>query len=236
MAQWAGTNTDVTQPLTTVSAFFDSLYQSENRYWWREESRYDTDPDAHPRSLLTQMTLRHLREQATKRADRPRALDLGAGEGADSIRLARLGYDVDAVEISEVGAKKISKFAAAARVHVNVEVGDIRSYVIADEFDVVICNGVLHYVDDKASVVAMMQNATRVGGLNVVSLWSTHSAVPECHRQVPIYCDDEDGVVTRAYENWDLKFRYLDRDKPETSHSGMPDHSHSHIKVIGRKV
>ena len=36
-----------------------------------------------------------------------RVLDLGAGEGIDAIRLARLGYEVDAVEGSVIGAEKI---------------------------------------------------------------------------------------------------------------------------------
>jgi len=219
----------------TVGAFFDELYESESRYWWRGDNRHATEANEYTTSLLTQLTLRHLSERATARAARPRALDLGAGEGADSIRLAKLGFDVDAVEISEVGAKKISAFAADAGVHVNVEIADIRGYVPTDAFDVVICNGVLHYVADKAPVVAMMQAATKAGGLNVVSLWSTHSAVPLCHEQVPIYCDEEDGVVTRAYSAWDLKLLYFERNKPETSHSGMPDHSHSHIKIIGQK-
>jgi hypothetical protein len=80
-----------------------------------------------------------------------------------------------------------------------------------------------------------MQAATAPGGLNVVSLWSTYTAVPECHNSVPVYCDDEDGVVTRAYQGWDMKFLYFERGKPESSHSGMPDHAHSHIKLIAQK-
>src|SRR6185437_7102926 len=89
-----------------IAEFFDENYRSEERYWWRESVRYSGDPADYPHSLLTQMTLRLI-------ADCPpgRALDLGAGEGTDSIRLALMGYDVDAVEISKVGAEKIKWFA-----------------------------------------------------------------------------------------------------------------------------
>jgi tellurite methyltransferase len=221
-----------------IGKFFDELYRGEARYWWRGDNRYATDADEHPTSLVTQMTLRLLQEQTARPATETplRALDLGAGEGADSIRLALLGYAVDAVEISEVGAKKISDFASAAGVQVKVRVADVRSYEPCEQFDVVICNGVLHYIDDKAAVVERMQQATRAGGLNVVSLWSTHSLVPECHEQVPIYCDDEDGIVVKLYQAWDIKLKYFERDKPESSHSGMPHHAHSHIKMIARKT
>jgi tellurite methyltransferase len=213
-----------------LSDFFDELYLSEERYWWRDKERYSTDPKSYPTSLLTQMTLRTLEGQPPGRA-----LDLGAGEGTDSIRLATLGYSVHAVEISKVGAKKITAFADEARVAVDVEVRDVTAYQPNGYFDVIICNGVLHYVADKMAIVERMKMATRSGGINVISLWSTYTPVPECHACVPIYCDDEDGVVTKLYEDWIMELCYLERDKQEMSHGGMPVHSHSHIKMIARK-
>lgn len=214
----------------TISEYFDDLYATVQRYWWRRDEPYSPDPKAYPESLLTQLTLRLLDGLPPGRA-----LDLGAGEGADSIRLARMGYDVTAVEISCVGAEKIGKFASDAGVPVNVDVADISRYQPDGEFDVVICNGVLHYVADKERVIEVMQRATRPGGLNVISLWSTHTRVPECHTKVPSYSDDEDGVVAKLYLDWDEEFLYHDRDKRESAHSGMPEHSHSHIKAIFRK-
>jgi SAM-dependent methyltransferase len=213
-----------------VAANFDRLYGEDERYWWRHENPYSTNPDDFPHSLLTQITLRML-------ADRPvgRALDLGAGEGADSIRLARLGYDVTAVDISPVGASKVERFAADADVKVTVEVADVSSYVPSGLFDVVTANGLLHYVANKELVVERMQRATTPGGINVVSLWSTYTRVPACHQRVPVYCDDENGVVTRSYGSWVTKLLFFERNKTESAHPGMPAHSHSHIKLIAQK-
>jgi tellurite methyltransferase len=210
--------------------FFDELYLSENRYWWRDKERYATDPKSYPTSLLTQMTLRALDGRPAGRA-----LDLGAGEGSDSIRLALLGYSVYAVEISKIGAEKISAFADEARVTVDVQVADVTAYQPDGYFDVVICNGVLHYIADKRSVVERMQLATCSGGINVISLWSTYTEVPQCHSCVPVFCDEEDGVVTEMYKDWIMELCYLERDKRERSHGDMPAHSHSHIKLIARK-
>ena len=213
-----------------VSDYFDGVYQAHARYWWQVQSRHSLKPEDYPSSLLAQQTLRVL-------ADRPhsRALDIGAGEGSDAIRLALLGYDVDAVELSAVGAEKIRHFAEEAGVKVRVTVADARNYKPEGLYDVVICNGVLHYVQDKDSVISLMQDATCDDGINVVSLWSTYTPVPECHEFVPVYSDAEDGVVTSRYKDWPKEFIYFERDKPEAAHSDLPVHRHSHIKFIARK-
>jgi tellurite methyltransferase len=209
---------------------FDQLYRLNERYWWRDKDRYATDPDTYPYSLLTQHTLRLLGGHVPGRA-----LDLGAGEGADSIRLARLGYQVDAVEISEVAAGKISRFARDAGVQVRAIVADIRKFIPVGRYDVIICNGVLHYLDEKEQVVSGMQAATLPGGINIISLWSTYTPVPDCHDRIPVFCDDEDGIVTKLYQGWPKELVYFERDKAETSHSDLPSHRHSHIKLIARK-
>lgn len=213
-----------------VSDYFDELYRRPGRYWWHEDNRYAGSPDAYPQSLLTRETLRLIQRRSGLRV-----LDLGAGEGADAIRLALLGHEVDAVEISEEAAKKIQIYAADARATVNVEICDISRYTPAHTYDIVLCNGVLHYIEDKPRVLDMMQEATSAGGINVLSLWSTHSPVPEFHNRVRAFCDAEDGQVVRSYRHWATEIKRFERDKPETSHTDMPPHSHSHIKLIARK-
>jgi hypothetical protein len=58
-----------------IAMFFDELYLGEPRYWWREDTRYSTNPADHPTSLLAQGTLRKLhRGQAQQAARRRRGL------------------------------------------------------------------------------------------------------------------------------------------------------------------
>lgn len=215
-----------------ISDYFDGVYLGSERYWWRGPERYEVDPESYPLSLLTQQTLRLL-----KRRTAGRALDIGAGEGSDSIRLAKLGYEVDAVEMSAVGAKKIQCFAEEAGVHDKVRVfaADVQDFEPDGLYDVVICNGVLHYIEGKKSVIELMQQATSPGGINVVSLWSDYTPVPDCHELVPVFRDPEDGEVTKSYEDWRKEFIYFDRDKKESAHSDLPAHRHSHIKLIASK-
>lgn len=214
----------------SVAAYFDGLYGQHERYWWRAKERYSARAEDYPCSLLAQQTLRLV-------GGRPvgRALDLGAGEGSDSIRLALLGYAVDAVDVSEVGAAKIRRFAGEAGAKVSVTVADISEFRPSGLYEVVICNGVLHYVADKEAVVNAMQAATAPGGLNVISQWSSYTPVPACHDRVPVSVDDEDGLVVKLYEHWQKELLYFERDKPETAHGDLPPHSHSHVKMIARR-
>lgn len=214
-----------------VAAYFDDLYRPPERYWWRDDDNpYSDDPDHYPTSLLTQLTLRVIRGR-----EPGRALDVGAGEGVDSIRLALMGYAVTAVEISEVACEKIKSFAADAGADVSVVTADIGEYRPEGQFDIVVCNGVLHYVKEKASVIARLQAATRPGGINVLSSWTTFTRVPAGHKKIPVYSDHENGVIAHAYESWRIKLKYLERKKQETSHAGLRKHSHSHIKLIAEK-
>jgi len=215
-----------------ISDYFDRAYLGSERYWWRGPVRYELDPDAYSVSLLAQQTLRLLRSRTAGRA-----LDIGAGEGTDAIRLAMLGYEVDAVEVSTVGAKKIECFAEEAGVNdkVRVVASDVQDFIPNGPYDVIICNGVLHYVENKQSVIDLMQQETCPGGINVISLWSDYTPVPHYHELVPVYSDREDGVVTKSYKEWHKEFIYFERDKTESAHSDLPSHRHSHIKLIASK-
>ena len=51
----------------------------------------------------------------------------GAGEGADAIRLAKLGYQVDAVEVSAVACEKIERFAKSEGVKITIRNGPVET-------------------------------------------------------------------------------------------------------------
>lgn len=62
-----------------------------------------------------------------------RALDLGAGAGRDTIALAKAGYDVTAVDLSERGLERVRQRAVDAQVagRVHTTVADVREVDIA---------------------------------------------------------------------------------------------------------
>lgn len=212
-----------------IRSFFDKNYLSVEHYWWKNSNRFSIDECNH-----TPYYAFILKE--AKRIRNGCALDLGAGEGIDAIRLALVGFDVDAVEISPVGVEKIKHFAKEKGVSINAICADIKDYVYTKPYDIIMCNGVLHYTADKKTIIQNMKEHTKIGGINCISLFSTYSDIPTCHTIVPVYPDDEGGQIEQLYSDWEVLFKVYDRNKSELSHDEMPPHEHSFIKLICRRT
>jgi tellurite methyltransferase len=73
-------------------------------------------------------------------------LDIGSGEGKDSVFFARCGYDVSAFDISEAGLEKTKNLADKANVHVRTFRANLWDYRLKEKYDVIYSSGVLHYI------------------------------------------------------------------------------------------
>ena len=58
-------------------------------------------------------------------ADPPRAVDIACGIGRNALYLARLGWEVDAVDVSDVALEKLAAVAAEESLAVNCVVADL---------------------------------------------------------------------------------------------------------------
>lgn len=72
-----------------------------------------------------------LKEHAGLIKPKGRVLCLGEGEGRNAVYLAKLGYQVDSVDLSEIGMQKAKTLAAKEGVQISYEVADLADYMIA---------------------------------------------------------------------------------------------------------
>lgn len=214
--------------LPPVRDFFDRQYAAYDRYWWRGANRYSTDPADHTAFNAAWLT-------AAAQRGPGRALDLGAGEGADAIRLARLGSDVDAFEVSAVACEKAERFARAEGVRMNVRCEPIETANLEEIYDVVLMNGCLHYVSDKNSVLTRVTTVSAADAVHAVAVFSTATPIPSEHAVIPTFPDEEGGTVEQFYNGWRALLRFYERDRVEHSHPGFAPHAHSHIKLIAER-
>ena len=87
-----------------------------------------------------------------------RVLDLGCGDGALTLTLARLGCDVVGVDSSP------EQVAAAQRLGLDVRVGSGERLEFSSDFDAVFSNAALHWMKRADDVIGGVYTALRPGG------------------------------------------------------------------------
>ncbi len=86
-------------------------------------------------------------------------LDVGCGEGRNSVFLAKLGHTVDAFDISENGVAKAREITRALGVQVNFFCQDLGSFEFERDYDVILSHGVLHLPEKEVRGRLYTENA-----------------------------------------------------------------------------
>lgn len=122
-------------------------------------------------------------------------LDLGAGNGRDSIYLAKQGFDVTSVDISAEGLALLEDTAKQKGVGGRIQTveADVANYQPDKEYDNVICIFTLHFLDESnfRPAIDRIMGCTKSGGLNVLSDLTTNG---------PLYSIDSTGHWVQAGE------------------------------------
>jgi SAM-dependent methyltransferase len=85
-------------------------------------------------------------------------LDLGCGQGRDSISLAQLGYDVIGVDNSKVGIDQMNRIVKTKNLNLEGQVADIYSYDHFRMFDIILLDSMFHFnKNDKEKEVELIQ-------------------------------------------------------------------------------
>lgn len=92
-----------------------------------------------------------------------RALDIAMGEGRNAVFLAKKGFSVDGVDISEVALRKARLLARDHKVTINTINADLNTYVIKPEHYDVIVN--INYL--QRSLIPGIKRGLRRGGIVV---------------------------------------------------------------------
>lgn len=147
------------------------------------------EPEASERFLELYETLRGVarlelmqRQLSEHLEDSPaRICDVGGGAGHNSIPLARQGYEVKILDPSEEMLQKARQMLAAedeavrGRVELVGGVGEDAPRIFGrEDFDVVLCHGVLIYLENPDPLIGALSSVVRPGG--VVSILTKNAA------------------------------------------------------------
>ncbi|HEV8436853.1 MAG TPA: class I SAM-dependent methyltransferase [Methylomirabilota bacterium] len=162
---------------------------------------------------------------------RARVLDLGCGEGRDSVYFATQGCDVSGVEISRAGLHKAERLARERGVQVLWIQADMPRLVPRGPFDLVYSCGAIHYVPRRHRVrwLRRLQAVTRPGGYHGFVVFTNRQIHEEKGEIVDYFTP---GELARAYPDW----RILRCQEGEIScaQDGVP-HRHSVESFVARR-
>ncbi|SDJ14986.1 class I SAM-dependent methyltransferase [Salimicrobium halophilum] len=85
-------------------------------------------------------------------------LDLGCGQGRDSLSLGRLGYEVTGIDVSSVGIEQMNRAAREENLEVTGVVEDIYTCPVETKYDIVLLDSMLHfYKKDEEKETALVR-------------------------------------------------------------------------------
>lgn len=162
-------------------------------------------------------------------------LDVGCGEGRNSIFLAEQGHSVDAFDISEAGISKAKYLAGLKNVNVNFYVQDLREFEFSNDYDIILSHGVLHLpeMNVRDAFIIKAQEHTRIGGYNVIGIFTNR--LPATPDNAPFTKSLFDvGELLDKYKEWQI-IHQLEGTFRDT-HPGDIHHEHAFETIIARKI
>ena len=156
----------------TNDATDDFFFQAYDR----DEIAYGMTPSSALAAFLNQIDSENLKSK-------PLALDLGAGAGRDTLAVAKAGFHVTSVDISQRGLQRITQRAEEQGVAENVttKLSDVREFDLpANQYDALIATTVLDHIPaaDAKEVWFRMAHALTDTGMMFVEVHTTED--PGC--------------------------------------------------------
>ena len=111
----------------------ETIMEADRIKWNQRFGSEDTYLGERPSPLLSREI-----ERIQRLVPGKRALDIACGEGRNSVFLAQHGFQVQALDISDVGLAKAARRAAEAGVLVDFQQVDLDGYSFTEQFDLII--------------------------------------------------------------------------------------------------
>lgn len=163
-------------------------------------------------------------------------LDLGCGDGRHAIYFAKMGHQVDAIDISTAGIDKINRFKAKRHLkNLNAYVEDATKFEFNCTYDLIISHGLFHFLerDNWLNIIQQMKRSTKKSGYNIVATFTDEVEIPE---DLKPYVKGifHEGELNKLYSDWSIEL--YSSYKFEDEHDNNIKHCHAVNKIVARNL
>ncbi|HKI79249.1 MAG TPA: methyltransferase domain-containing protein [Ignavibacteriaceae bacterium] len=162
-------------------------------------------------------------------------LDIGCGDGRNSIYLAGKGFNITAIDISENGLRKLRQTTKEKGLKIETENINAAEYCFEKKFDLIIAYGVLHLIkkEERKILLKRIKDNTRKNGFNVILVFTDTLPAPPDLAPFMIGLFEE-GEIFNEYSDWEMieNKSYILNDV----HPGGIKHKHPINKITCKKT
>lgn len=170
-------------------------FEERERVYGQAEYYWGTEP-----SDLARRTAEYVSEPEGKRL-----LDIGAGEGRDSVFFAERGFSVTAVDISPAGLEKAGRLADERDVEITTMEADANELEVGEPVDVVYSIGTVQFIRPavRPRQFERFQEGTKPGGIHAVFAFVDHPDVPPAPDTTDDQYPFERDELQAYYDGWE---------------------------------
>lgn len=133
-----------------------------------------------------------------------KTLDLGCGNGRNSLYLAANGYDVDAWDKNAMSIANVERIKSIEKLNnLRTQIVDLNNLTFDGQYDFILSTVVLMFLEAKTipGLIANMQRCTKPGGYNLIVAAMDTADFP-CTVGFPFAF--KEGELRRYYEGWEM--------------------------------
>lgn len=195
---------------------YDKIYRKNINVWGNEAD------------ALVKKGLKYLRPKG-------QGLDLGCGQGKDSIFLAKHGLGIVAIDSSEIAIKQLKKNIRANKLGgIKVIEEDINKYPIPEnKFDFIISINALHFLSRKDIFILLrkIKKGLKKDGIVILSSFTNKDSAYR-RKGVKIKYFFKAGEISRFFKKFKI-ISYSEKTINDRGHTGNPKpHRHGVVEII----
>lgn len=179
------------------------------------------------------------------------ALDIGAGEGRNSIFLAKNGFKVEAIDTIKEGLEKCKKITGKYNLPIKTKVIDIRRFEFdKNKFSLILSIVTIDFLkfSEIKKIITQVKESLKRGGIFYLVVFSINDpAIKVCKKKSKVIEHNTFYIAkSKTFRHFfekkelidllnDFKIIKLKKEKIKDSHGGRGTHFHNIIKVIAKK-